>query len=81
MYAFSENKGDEILDFELADAAGAVYRARAEIADDRILLSCEGLADEAVQVRYCYANTNRGALVYNRDGFPMSPFCIELEKK
>ncbi len=81
MYAFSENKGDEILDFELADAAGAVYRAQAEIADDRIILSCEGLADEAVQVRYCYANTNRGALVYNRDGFPMSPFCIELEKK
>ncbi len=78
MYAFSENKGDEILDFELADAAGAVYRARAEIADDKILLLCGGLADEAVQVRYCYANTNRGALVYNKDGYPMSPFCMEL---
>ena len=78
MYAFSADKGDEILDFELADASGAVYPAKAEIAGDQILLVCEGLAQTPAQVRYCYANTNRGALVYNKDGYPMSPFCIEL---
>lgn len=78
MYAFSADKGDEILDFELADALGAVYPAQAELSGDKILLTCKGLADKPAQVRYCYANTNRGALVYNKDGYPMSPFCIEL---
>lgn len=78
MHAFSKDKGEEILDFELEDETGAVCRAEAQIEGDKILLTCKGLSGEPKQVRYCYANTNTGALVYNADGYPMSPFCIEL---
>lgn len=78
MYAASPDKGDRIVDFELADREGTVHPAEAEIRNHRILLTCRSISEKPAQVRYCYANTNKGALIYNRDGYPMSPFCIDL---
>ena len=80
MHAFSENKGKEIRDFELADEEGTIYPAKAEILENKILLTSREYIDNVKEVRYCYHNTNRGALIYNAEGFPMSPFCISTEK-
>lgn len=78
MYAFSPDKGKEITDFEMADKEGNCLKARAEIQGNKIVLTCRGMAELPVQVRYCFSNTNKGALIYNRAGFPMSPFCRDL---
>lgn len=79
MYAFSGDKGAKIRDFELVDAKGVVHEAEAEITEDKILIRCFENVTEVSEIRYCYHNTNRGALIYNRAGFPMSPFCIPVK--
>lgn len=81
LYAFSEEKGEEILDFEVLDAGGVSGRVKAEIAGDRVVLKCRALDSEPETVRYCYRNTNRGALLYNKEGFPMSPFLSGRKEK
>lgn len=79
MYAFSPDKGKEIADFEMTDEKGNCHQAQAEIQENKIILTCRGLDALPVQIRYCYSNTNKGALIYNKAGFPMSPFCVSLE--
>lgn len=78
MYADGKEKGSVILDFELGeqgqDGRLCWYPAEAELKDDKIILQGRGPAGRPSAVRYCFANTNKGALIYNRDGFPMSPF-------
>ena len=78
MYACSNNKGTAILDFDLQDGDGRWYPASAEIVENKICLTCEQLEGEPVAVRYVYANTNKGALIYNQEGYPMGPFVIDL---
>lgn len=78
LYADGKEKGSVIRDFEFLDENGSRIPARAEIAEQRIILSCTGLQKKPVAVRYCYANTNKGALIYNQEGFPMSPFWVEI---
>lgn len=82
MYAYSEDKGEEFLDFEVLDASGAVYSAKAALAEakDSVILQCTGMTGAPELVRYCYSNTNKGALIYNREGFPMSPFAIGVKE-
>lgn len=75
------DKGGELLDFEVLDEAGDCWEAQAEIAGDCVKLRCQGLAARPQAVRYCYSNTNRGALVYNKQGFPMSPFAIGIKEE
>lgn len=74
----AETSDDRITDFELVDGAGRHYPAKAELGGNCVLLSCPELKEWPVQVRYCYCNTPSGALVYNREGLPMSPFVWEL---
>ncbi len=74
MYAYSEDKGDVIKDFEIMDADGIWRCATAAIDGDRIKLSFNGIQSEPLKLRYCFGNTNKGALIYNRSVFPMSPF-------
>lgn len=74
LYAYSEDKGDKILDFEVLDKKGRSCMAEASIEGNRVLLCCEDALDVPETVRYCYSNSNKGALVYNRQGYPMSPF-------
>lgn len=77
MYAYSEDKGTEIKDFEFVDEKGRIYPVRAVIFKKDIILKCEEKIENVREIRYCYHNTNRGALLYNEDGFPMSPFRLE----
>ncbi len=78
LHAFCEDKGTEITDFELADADGVCYPAKAVLEEAKILLTCEDMKEKPEEVRYCYRDTNSGALVYNAYGLPMSPFKISL---
>ncbi|MDE7284344.1 MAG: hypothetical protein K2N85_12300, partial [Lachnospiraceae bacterium] len=80
IYTFSENKGNEITDFELVDEKGIRHRAKAEIHENRVLLSCEEDISDICEIKYCCCNTNSGALIYNKEGFPMSPFSIAVKK-
>ena len=68
----------EIMDFELIDERGISHSAEAEIAGDRVILTCEEEMSAVREVRYCYHSTNKGALLYNQEGFPMTPFRIEM---
>lgn len=78
LYAFSEEKGKLIKDMEVIDEAGRQYDADVVLKENKIILCCEGLIALPKQVRYCYRNTNRGALIYNRAGFPLSPLVMEI---
>lgn len=78
MYAFSPNKGKSVDDFEVLDALGNSYRAKVILEKDAVLLTCVNMLAKPAAVRYCYSNTNKGALIYNRGGFPMSPFVMKL---
>ena len=77
MYSYSENKGKKITDFEIAGSDGVFYPAQAILEKDKIVVTCKQVA-EPVTVRYCFKNTNSGALIYNRAGLPMSPFVMKL---
>ena len=78
MYAFSPNKGKSVDDFEVLDVLGNSYRAKVTLDTDRIVVEVVSMLAKPVMVRYCYGNTNKGALIYNRGGFPMSPFVMTL---
>lgn len=78
MYSYHPWRKNGIRDFELVDEAGHSYSAEATIAGNQIVLSSRTV-NEPVQVRYCFRNTPRGELIYNRDGLPMSPFVINIE--
>ncbi len=96
MYAHSENKGMEIKDFEIMDGEGRLFPVKAVIAENDVILTWkekktaiwkeENLftGKEATariqEIRYCYRNTNQGALLYNKDGFPMSPFRLKRQE-
>jgi sialate O-acetylesterase len=62
-----------ITDFILVDDAGNQFRADAEIHKDKLILKVTGLSHSVKEIRYCYAQTNSGALIYNSEGLPMSP--------
>lgn len=115
IYAFSEDKGETVTDFEIVDEKGCVYAAQAELMFDRTVLSCGGShagetgnisgigkadnrsstgeADnrsdmeemgnmgKIKEIRYIYHNTNSGAIIYNKEGYPMSPFCLSVHEK
>lgn len=78
MYAFSREKGKFVDDIEVIDETGNSYRVKVTLEENKIILNCGGILEKPLAVRYCYSNTNKGALIYNRAGFPMSPFVIRL---
>lgn len=75
-------KGSRVLDFEVAqredDGEIRWFPAEAEIDKKTVYVRCKELTSRPVMVRYCFANTNHGALICNDGGFPMSPFCMEI---
>lgn len=77
LYACSEDKGTEIKDFELMDEKERLFAVRAVVVENDVVLKCDEPLEQIREIRYCYHNTNRGALLYNADGFPMSPFRLE----
>ena len=78
IYAHSEDKGMEIKDFEILDGEGRLYPVKAVIAEDDVILTGETAGIR--EIRYCYHNTNKGALLYNKAGFPISPFRLERQE-
>ncbi len=65
-----------ITDFELVDEKGILHSAEAIVENDSVILTGRDEISRICEVRYCYHNTNKGALLYNKEGFPMTPFRI-----
>ncbi|MCM1156315.1 MAG: sialate O-acetylesterase [Roseburia sp.] len=74
-------KSTKITDFEVADEKGDIHSAAAKIAGEQVILTCTDKMQAVTEVRYCYHNTNSGALLYNGEGFPMTPFCVEVDDR
>lgn len=74
----SKNKSESIEDFEVLDSMGNSYGVHAKLGEDMIELECNGMKAKPDVLRYCYSNTNKGALIYNFSGFLMSPFTMKL---
>ena len=66
-------KDGRVLDFIIRDEDANDYECDVKIFSDKIILRCSGLKRDAAEIRYCYANTNKGPLVYNSNGLPLSP--------
>ena len=75
------NAVKEIRDFELVDDKGKVHTTTAQIVGNKVLLTCEDEMTTVREVRYCYHNTNAGAMLYNQEGFPMTPFLVEINDR
>ncbi|MCR5421827.1 MAG: sialate O-acetylesterase [Lachnospiraceae bacterium] len=71
----ANGKGSDgvVKDFEVIDEAGNCLPAQVKVHKDRIILVINGLKYSVKEIRYCYSFTNKGALIYNSDGLPMSP--------
>ena len=81
MYAYGGEKGKEIRDFELRDEQGIWHRAVAVIKEDTIRLTpVERIRIRPCGVRYLFSNISHGAMIYNRAGFPLSPFVNEKQE-
>lgn len=81
MYAYGGEKGKEIRDFELRDEQGIWHRAAAVIKEDTIRLTpVERIRIRPCGVRYLFSNISHGAMIYNRAGFPLSPFVNEKQE-
>ena len=81
MYAYGGEKGNEIRDFELRDEQGIWHRAAAVIKEDTIRLTpVERIRIRPCGVRYLFSNISHGAMIYNRAGFPLSPFVNEKQE-
>lgn len=81
MYAYGGEKGKEIRDFELRDEQGIWHRAAAVIKEDTIRLTpVERIQIRPCGVRYLFSNISHGAMIYNRAGFPLSPFVNEKQE-
>lgn len=74
LYVSSEDKGMEIKDFEVISVDGSIIKPNVQVLDTMIILSSPEMTEEPAEIRYCYADTNAGALVYNSYDLPMSPF-------
>ncbi|MBR1440090.1 MAG: hypothetical protein IJ589_02580 [Lachnospiraceae bacterium] len=74
----AEAKGEAVTDFVAEDGLCNLFPCKVEKMDEasgEIVLSLEKRATP-LWLRYCYSNTNKGALVYNGAGLPMTPFRI-----
>ncbi len=81
MYAYGGEKGKEIRDFELRDEQGIWHKAAAVIKEDTIRLTpVERIRIRPCGVRYLFSNISHGAMIYNRAGFPLSPFVNEKQE-
>ena len=67
-----------VTDFVIIDDEGNSFNADVKIHGDRLILTVKGLEHSVREIRYCYAQTNSGALIYNSEGLPMSPGIYEL---
>ena len=67
-----------VTDFRIVDDAGNNKPADVTVLKDRLVLSVKDTDRTIKEIRYCYSQTNSGALIYNSDGLPMSPGIYRL---
>lgn len=60
----------------IAGADNIFYWADA-VLDEKTLLVSSDKVPNPVAVRYAFAMNPQGANLYNKDGFPASPFCTD----
>jgi sialate O-acetylesterase len=65
--------GKELKYFSVAGADRKFYWAKAMIKNNKVIVWCDQVA-RPVAVRYAWADNPRGANLYNKEGFPASPF-------
>lgn len=65
--------------FQIAGVDGVWKWADAKIiSEDTVNVSAEGIS-QPVEVRYAWSINPEGANLYNKEGFPSSPFKVELK--
>lgn len=69
----SSLNGEELKYFEIAGADGEFHPAKAEIKDDKLIVTGEGVSEPRA-VRYAWVNNPENPNFGNKDGFPASPF-------
>lgn len=76
----ANGRGDDgiVRDFRIVDDAGNIMPADVTVHKDRLILNVCGLDRTIKEIRYCYSQTNSGALIYNSEGLPMSPGIYEM---
>lgn len=78
LFADSYDKGAEIRDLELVDAAGGIWPCTAAIDGETLLVTAAGLHEVPASLRYAYHDIMHGALVYNGARLPMTPFVLSV---
>ncbi len=73
-----ETKGESLRWFELAGADGVWHSAKAVIRGDYVIVTSDRIKRPKA-VRYGCATEPQGGNLYNRAGFPASPFCSDLK--
>jgi sialate O-acetylesterase len=68
-----EQGGEPLKWFAIAGEDQQFVAAQAAIVEDTVVVSAEGVADP-VAVRYAWANNPDGCNLFNKEGFPASPF-------
>ena len=68
-----EQGGDPLKTFAIAGADKRFVAAQAVIVDGTVVVSSSEVADP-VAVRYAWANNSVGCNLFNKEGFPASPF-------
>ncbi|MCR5235105.1 MAG: hypothetical protein K6E53_14540, partial [Lachnospiraceae bacterium] len=63
----------KVTDFCIVDDRNNMLRADVSVIHNKIILKVPGLEHSVKEIRYCYSQTNSGALIYNSEGLPMSP--------
>lgn len=67
-----------VTDFVVMDDMGIMRPATVSVYKDKIILFVQDLLHTVKEIRYCYSQTNSGALIYNSEGLPMSPGIYEM---
>lgn len=65
--------------FDVLDTAGVWHPAEAEIRDGQIEITAQRVT-EPVAARYAYSKSPVNCNLYNKDGFPASPFCTHPDR-
>lgn len=72
-----ETPGEALRWFEIADANERWHSAQAVIVGSEVILSSPGIKTP-MAARYACSTKPQGGNLYNRAGFPASPFCTDL---
>ena len=71
--ANGKGRDKEVTDLFVVDDCGNKLKADVNVTKDKLILKVAGLEHSVREIRYCYSQTNSGALIYNSEGLPMSP--------